>query len=182
MNAFEKQIAQTFETYKTEGIAVLYFLYPPMRPAGRLGPMPCYVPTKNGKAPYDVTGYFMGHPAVAIGAELKETRDHDNRLPIVGPDKSGNGLQYHQLTGLVDLYNAGGHAMLLWNNGGQVGRIDGSALATVLLDYDSSLKAEKAGKEIAKGSRSIVWDRFKKVDETYWLPQAPLPQPHRKAQ
>lgn len=182
MNAFEKQIAETFESYKTEGIAVLYFLYPPMRPAGRLGPMPCYIPTKNGKAPYDVTGYFMGYPAIAIGAELKETKSHDNRLTIVLPGKPGSGLQYHQLTGLVDLHKSGGYAMLLWNNGGQIGRIDGDQLAAILLDYDSSLRAEEARKEIAKGSRSIAWERFKPiVDEQYWLPKQSLPRSQRRA-
>lgn len=150
-----------------------------MRAAGRMGKFPCYIPTKDGKAPYDVAGYYYDtgmitdRRALAIGVELKETTEHENRLPIVGPGKDGNGIQYHQLEGLLDLHNAGGVALLLYNNGGQIGRLNGEQLAVVKQNYDASLAAEQAKKEVAKGSRSIPWAMFKPIEESDWLPPAP---------
>lgn len=175
MNEFEKTIGGTFKEYGDRKIANLMFLYPPMRAAGRMGKFPCYIPTRNGKAPYDLAGYYYdaGNRATPIGVELKETREQENRLPIVGPGKDGNGLQYHQLEGLLELHNAGGVAFLLYNNGGQVGRLSGEQLAVVKQNYDASLAAEAARKEVAKGARSIAWGMFKPVEETDWLPPAP---------
>lgn len=178
MNAFEKQIGETFQAYRDAKIANVYFLYPPMRAVGLHGHMPCYIPV--GKAPYDIGGFFYDTTATTIGVELKETKDHENRLPIVGPHAKGNGLHYHQLEALVAVHKAGGLALLLWSNGGEIGSLAGDMLTLVKVQYDASLKAEAAKKEVAKGSRSIQWGSFALVkhglnDTPLWLPKPPAP-------
>jgi hypothetical protein len=174
INEFEKQIGATFQKYRDKKIAHLYFLFPPMRIAGLHGHIPCYVPT--GKAPYDAAGFFYDNCGSSIGVELKQTKEHEGRLPLVAPKAKGNGLQYHQLDALVTMYKSGGTALLLYNNGGEVGRLSGSSLEAVKLAYDASLKAEAANKEVAKGSRSIAWGMFEKVaqdddGDPLWMPK-----------
>jgi penicillin-binding protein-related factor A (putative recombinase) len=167
-NAFEKQIGDTFESYRAAGVAELFFLFPPMRVVGMIGKMPAHIPC--GKAPYDVSGYFIGS-GVAIGAELKQTAEHENSLSIVGPEKKGSGLHYHQLQALLELHRAGGSAFLLWNNGGEIGLLDGARIAVVSVGYEASLKS----KNPARGSRSIPWGMFAPVkvgvkDRPLWIP------------
>jgi penicillin-binding protein-related factor A (putative recombinase) len=173
MNDFEKQIGETFQAYRDAKVAHLFFLHPPMRIAGMHGHVPCYV--QAGKAPYDVAGFYYDRCGTALGVELKETKDRETSIAIVGEGKKGSGLQYHQLQGLVDTYEAGGRAMLLWSNGGEIGRLDGDALVLVKLQYDTSVKAEKANKSVAKGSRSIPWGLFSLVKHGHkemplWIP------------
>lgn len=178
MNAFEKAIGETFQAYRSARIANLIFLHPPMRIGGMLGKVPCFV--QAGRAPFDVGGMYYDDAGTVIGVELKETKDRDNALSIVHPDKKGSGLQYHQLAALVDVHNAGGVALVVWSNGGEVGVLTGDKIALAKLQYDQSLKAEIAGKVIAKGSRSILWGWFTSSkygvdDRPLWLPDAPKP-------
>lgn len=177
MNQFESLIGKTFQQYRDAKVAGLVFLHPPMRIAGMMGRVPCFV--QSGKAPFDVGGMFYDKAGTVIGAELKETREHENSLPIVGPEKKGNGLQYHQLESLVTVYEQGGVALVVWSNGGEVGVIGGAEIALAKLQYDTSMKVEKAGKSFAKGSRSILWGRFVAVKYGHnnlplWLPPSPV--------
>lgn len=176
MNEFEKQIGNTFQAYRDSKTAGLVFLHPPMRIAGMLGRVPCFV--QAGKAPFDIAGMYYDKQGTVIGAELKETREHEHSLPIVGPGKKGNGLQYHQLEALVSVADNGGVALVLWSNGGEIGVLEGDAIRLAKVQYDASLKAEAAKKTPAKGSRSILWGLFKPVkhglkDMPLWLPQSP---------
>lgn len=178
MNAFEKLIGETFQTYRQAKIANLMFLHPPMRIAGMHGNVPCYV--QAGKAPYDIGGFFYDSNATHIGVELKESKDPEQSLAIVGPEKRGSGIQYHQLTALVDLHLSGGIALLVWSNAGQVGVLGGDALQAVKIAYDASLKAEKMNKTVQKGTRSIRRELFKPMKlapngHPLWLPKAPPP-------
>jgi penicillin-binding protein-related factor A (putative recombinase) len=178
MNQFEKQIGETFQTYRDAKLANLFFLNPPMRIAGMHGRVPCFV--QAGKAPYDVAGFYYDRNATSIGVELKETTEHEHSLSIVGPDKKGSGLQYHQLEALVNLHYQGGIALLVWSNGGEIGWADGNTLVLAKLQYDTSLKAEAMKKTPAKGSRSIQWAMFRTVkyglkDMPLWLPSPPAP-------
>lgn len=171
MNEFEKEIAATFQAYRDTRTAHLYILHPPMRIAGFLGHAPCHV--LAGKAPYDIAGFYYDGCGTSVGAELKQTAEHENRLPIVPPDSDGSGLQYHQLVGLVGLHKAGGVALLLWNNGGQIGVLRGPELATTLIGYEASLKA----KQPARGSKSILWGLFRPIKtgvdgRPVWLPKS----------
>jgi hypothetical protein len=116
----------------------------------------------------------------AIGAELKETAKREQSLSIVAPEKKGSGLQYHQLEGLVNLHRAGGIALLVWSNAGEIGVINGPALEGIKIAYDISLKAEAMKKTVMKGVRSIRWEMFKPVKygpdtKPLWLPKAPPP-------
>ena len=136
------------------------------------GRVPCWVQT--GKSPYDVAGFFHNRAATSIGAELKENRDRKTSLRIVGPKMDGSGLEYHQLAGLVDLHGKGGVALLLWNNGGEIGRMDGPALVQVKLEYDAAAKRKNA----PLGAKSIPWDSFRAVKighgaKPLWLPRPP---------
>jgi hypothetical protein len=167
-NQFEKTIYKTFPGYESAGVATLRFLYPSMRCVGVKGRMPVFVPAE--KAPYDIGGYRHGD-ARFIGVELKETRDREHSLPLVGPEQKGNGLQYHQLAALVQLHTEGGEAYVLYDNGGEVGRLDGHNLYLAKLQLDAALKS----KNPARGSKSIPWGRFEPVKLGHeaaplWLP------------
>lgn len=175
-NAFERQIDKTFQSYRDAKIAGLVFLHPPMRIAGMLGKIPCFI--QSGKAPFDVAGMYYDSAGTTLGAELKETKDHENSLPIVGPGKKGNGLQYHQLEALVSVHQGGGVALVVWSNGGEIGHITGETIYLAKLQYDTSMKVEAQKKSYAKGSRSILWGLFKPViyglnDMPLWLPPSP---------
>jgi penicillin-binding protein-related factor A (putative recombinase) len=172
VNEFEKEIETTFQDYRDARIATLYKLNPPMRIAGMHGRVPCFV--QNGKAPYDVMGFFYNAGATSIGVELKQTRHREASIKILGPEQKGGGVQYHQLEGMVDLHKKGGVACLLWNNAGEVGRMDGAELVMVKQDFDAARKM----KNPPKGVKSIAWDRFKAVrvgqsGKPLWLPKAP---------
>lgn len=141
-----------------------------------LGKVPCWV--QSGKAPFDIAGIYYDGKGTGIGVELKETRDRKSSLPIVHPDKKGDGVHYHQLAALVDVHKAGGISLLVWSNGGEVGVLSGEKLALTKVQYDTSLKTEAAGKEYARGSRSILWGLFDPTeygvdDRPLWLPKAP---------
>lgn len=184
MNAFEKIVGEMFAVYRQAKIANLMFLHPPMRIAGMHGNAPCYV--QAGKAPYDIGGFFYDTSATHIGIELKENKDPATSLSIVKPDKTGSGLQYHQLEALVDLHLSGGVALLVWSNAGQVGVIRGPELQAVKIAYDASLKAEAMNKLVVKGARSIRWELFKLVKSDdkgrpMFLPKAPPPCEKRRA-
>jgi hypothetical protein len=177
VNVFETLIGKTFQAYRDAKLANVFFLHPPMRIAGMHGKVPCFI--QAGKAPYDAAGFFYNAEATAIGAELKETKEHENSLSIVGPDKKGSGLQYHQLEALVDLHLNGGVALLLWSNGGEIAVAFGDVLHLAKVQYDASLKAEKLKQTPAKGSRSILWGHFKPIKYGHlnmpmWLPRAPV--------
>jgi hypothetical protein len=167
-NEFEKTIGKTFEGYEAAGVATLRFLYPSMRCVGTKGPMPVFVPAE--KAPYDLGGYYHGS-GLCIGCELKETRDREHSLPLVSPGKEGNGLQYHQLEELVQLHQEGGVAILVYNNGGEIGRLGGQALTQAKIGLDAANKSRNP----AKGAKSIPWGRFQPVKLGHnavplWLP------------
>lgn len=177
MNHFEREIDKTLQGYRDQKVAHVKFMHPPMRVAGMMGRAPCFV--QAGKAPYDLVGFFYDRCATSIGVELKETRDHEHSIRIVGAEKKGDGLQEHQLAGLVDLHNAGGYAALVWSNGGEVGRIGGDMLAVAKLAFDMAQKVEKAGKDPAKGAKSILWGLFDLVKNGHdnrpiWLPKSPF--------
>lgn len=177
MNEFEREIGKTFQAYRDARIANMVFLHPPMRAAGQMGKVPCFI--QSGKAPFDIGGFFYDKAATVIGVELKQTADHEHSLPIVHPEKKGNGLQYHQLSALVDVHEANGLAVVLWNNGGEIGYLPGNVIQLAKIQYDASLKAERAGKELTKGSRSILWGHFKLVKPGHegaplWLPPSPV--------
>lgn len=176
MNQFEKEIGNTFQAYRDAKQAGLVFLHPPMRIAGMLGRVPCFI--QAGKAPFDVAGMFYDGDGTAIGVELKETKDHETSLSIVGPGKKGSGLQYHQLEALVSVHQGGGVALVVWSNGGEVGVLSGEGILLAWMQYNTSLKAEAQRKTPAKGSRSILWGHFKPVknglgDMPLWLPPSP---------
>lgn len=174
MTGSEKMVEATFGEYKTARLATLMILFPKMRPAGRLGKMVAYVPV--AKAPYDVAGYFH-KTGRHIALEIKENSDQHTSVAIIGPGKKGTGLQYHQLEALVEVHEQGGLALLLWDNAGDWGIIDGVRLKIAKATYDQSLKAEAKGYPNAKGGgvRSIRRELFTpvKVDDQgrpLWLP------------
>jgi len=182
-NAFEKLIGQTLQAYRDAKIANLIFIHPPMRPVGMMGKVPCFI--QSGKSPFDMAGIYYDRAGTGIGVELKETAEHDHSMSIVHPEKRGNGIHYHQLSGLVEVHKAGGVALLLWSNGGEIGALNGEDLHLAKVQYDASLKAEAANKTPARGSRSILWGRFNLVKAGHggtplWLPPSPV-EKHTKA-
>ena len=173
MTPFEKVVEKSFTEYLSSGVASLKFLFPKMRMSGYLGKTPAFV--QVGKAPYDVDGYFI-QTGQFIACEIKENGERHNSMHIVGPDKKGTGLQYHQLVALVHAHGSHAFAALLWNNGGEIGILDGSRLTAAKASIDTAIKAEEAGyPDGKKGAKSIPWGHFSPVKSNaagvpLWLP------------
>lgn len=174
MTPFEKVMEKSFLEYRTSNTAFLQILYPAMRVGGTLGNMPAYIPV--GKAPYDIDGFYF-KTARYIACEVKESAKHESTMRVVPPDKKGTGLKYHQLEALVLVHENGGLACVVYNNGGEVGYLDGSRLKAAKAAIDTSLKAEAQGyPDAARGKRSIPWGDFQPVKSTgagipLWLPR-----------
>ena len=156
---FEAEVEATFPAYRAGGFAHLMRMPVPTVPTGtqtKHGP----VMRLSGSAPFDVVGYTLDTGKM-IGAELKESARTKTSLRIVGPGLSGSGVQWHQLEALYGLHYAGGHAYLLWSNGGLVGRIAGDELAEA---YE---RAERAfsGRSEKVGQKSIP---FKDLTRVAW--------------
>lgn len=170
-NHFEKEIEDLFPAIRKRTGAFLFRLYPPTRCVGMRGSMPVFVQT--GRALFDVAGWLpavfedlkkLKNPAaITIGIELKSTTSAHTSLAIIGEDGRGSGLQAHQLEALAAVHRDGGIAKLVWNNGGIVGMLDGDGLEAAFFHYGVSLQAERARKNIAKGSRSISWKMFRVI-------------------
>jgi hypothetical protein len=170
-NQFEKDFEAKFPIIRKRTGAYLYRLWPPMRIAGMRGSMPSFV--QVGRALFDVAGWhprkdmvdgLQQRSAIAIGIELKDTKDRHSSLRIVGDDGSGSGIQAHQLEALAAVHRDGGIARVLWSNGGQVGVLDGEEIVAAHFTYGVSVQAEKMRKKPALGSRSIPWSLFREVD------------------
>ena len=177
MTPFEKVMESSFAEYLTSNTAYLQFLYPKMKMAGYIGKAPGFV--QVAKAPYDIDGYFMDGFPLTIACEVKENGDHHESMSIIPPKKRGTGLQYHQLEALVRVHQAKGMACVVWNNGGEIGFLDGSRLKAAKAAMDTSLKAEAMGMPNGKkGMRSILWGNFVPVKTNgrgvpLWLPPNP---------
>ena len=159
---FEKEIESTFGIYAERNVAYLDMMPVPTviikTKAGVIS-----VPTT--KAPFDVYGYW--NDGVFIGAELKSSK-RKNSLPIVGPKKKGDGVQYHQLDALYNLAKHRGKSRIVWDNGGEIGVISSNKIVTCYIVYLESLKSELSGKSPKMGARSIPWKEFKKVITEQW--------------
>jgi hypothetical protein len=178
MNQFERDIIKTFKSYYNAGIADLMVMYPPMKPVALHGSKPCF--KQVGRAPYDIIGHYRMSPATHIGVELKSTEKRKSIISITPAGVKGSGIDYHQLVGLSDLHRAGGVALLLWNNAGEVGRLLGPAIDLARIQFDTSLKQKKETGRFARGSRSIPWGHFEIIKEGVggqlpWLPSPPDP-------
>lgn len=172
MNQFEKDFEAKFLVIRTKTNAFLRPLHAPMRIGGMRGTMPCWI--QVGRALFDVAGWkeqtlFNEHGdkvkvAAYVAIELKENKDVKSTLRIVGDDGSGSGVQAHQLEALASVHRAGGISRILWNNGGIVAVLDGDEIAQAHFSYGVSVQAEKMRKGFAKGTRSIPWALFRRVD------------------
>lgn len=174
MTDFEKVMEKSAIEYLSAGIADMQFLWPKMQMTGQyIGKAPAFI--QVGKAPYDMTGYFLDG-ARTIACEVKENGERKTSLAIQAPDKDGTGLKYHQLEALVRVHQAGGLASVVWNNGGEIGYLEGTRLVAAKAAMDTSLKAQKLGMPNAKeGRRSILWGNFVPVKVNgqgvpLWLP------------
>lgn len=153
---FETELERSFGAYLDAGIAVIAKMPVPMRPTGLRHPkfkVPLWMPA--GKAPFDIYGHTMD-TARFIGAEAKSDAKREPSLSIMSPDKSGHGIQAHQLFALDALAKAGGIARVIWSNGGEVGVIGGEKIMTAAAKYEEALKISKA----PLGSKSIRWKEF----------------------
>jgi hypothetical protein len=167
--SFEKLISETFATYARNSVANLMAMPVPTRVIGFEGNRPKLVTC--GKGPFDVIGYLIAD-ARMVGAELKSSVRKAS-LPIVGPGKEGDGLQYHQLEALSFLAAAGGVARLVWDNGGEIGVLSGGLIQTAKSVYDQSLASEQSGRESKRGTRSLAWEMFRKIEGLDWLSPSP---------
>ena len=161
-NDFENTIAATFRVYAEKRKAVLAMMPVPIKQVGAKGGMPIYV--RAGKAPFDVYGWEIGSGRM-IGAELKSS-GRKKSLPIVAPASRGDGLQYHQLASLAELVADGGHGLVVWDNGGEVGVLRGPALTNAFRTYEHAMKSGVSGRSVKRGSKSIPWGTFEVVEWT----------------
>ena len=162
-NEFEDYIQEGFAAIREQTGAWLLWVNPPVVCCGMRGKMPIFAMV--GTAPYDVGGWAHGDymEPRAIGVELKESRKYKSSLPIIGLEKKGSGLQYHQIEALAALHREGHYAGVLWNNGGAIGFASGDVVASAFYDYEVSRIAEENGQRPVKGSRSISWSQFSVV-------------------
>jgi hypothetical protein len=162
-NEFENEIQEGFAAVREHTGAWLYWVNPPVVPCGVRGKMPVFAMT--GPAMFDLGGWTHQDfsKTQAIGVELKSTKKYKSNLPIIGLDKKGSGLQYHQIEALAALHREGHIAGVLWNNGGSIGVLKGEAINAAFIDYMTSVTVEEAGGRPAKGSRSISWSKFNMV-------------------
>lgn len=159
---FEKEIELSFPVYSDRNVACLDFM-----------PVPTIIIKKgNGvvaipkrKAPFDVYGFWCAD-GTFVGAELKASQRKE-RLPIVGPNKKGDGLQFHQLDALYNLAKHNGMARLLWCNGGQIGVIGSNKLMYYYLTFVQAMKSEISGRA-SSGDKSIPWESFTEVKLEQW--------------
>lgn len=156
---FENDIAATFQGYADKHVARLAIMPVPTKQVGVRNGMPTLI--RNGKAPFDVYG-FLSHDATMIGAELKASK-RKARLPIVAPQKKGDGVQFHQLDALATLALAGGIARIVWSNGGEIGVLHNSEIIQAWRTYEHALTSELSNRTVPKGAKSIQWEMFKPV-------------------
>jgi len=166
---FEKEIEATFEQYHSAHIAQLDFYPVPMRPTGLRHPKtggPMFAPKKA--APFDVCGWSMIDGRI-IAAELKSSK-RKTSITIVGDGKEGSGIQWHQLTALYNVAQAGGIARLVWSNEGEVGVLDGVSIANAWYAANDAFNLEnnflRGGKRAKApvGAKSIKWEKFTAVE------------------
>ncbi len=162
---FEALIEATFKGYEEKGIARLMVMPVPTRATGMTKTRPRLV--YDGKGPWDVVGYSLGD-ATMIGAELKSTQWKD-RIPIVAPDSKGDGVQFHQLDALAGLAMTGGCARLVWENDGEIRIMRGGAIVAHWRSYVEAFKSKRSGKTVPRGSMSLPWDEFEKIEGLDWL-------------
>lgn len=168
-NDFESALQDTFSDIRKTRGALLFWLYPPVRPTGLRGKCPVFVMT--GQSMFDIGGWRTvktdcGDVAQAVGVEVKATGEPKPSLPIVGPEQQASGLQFHQLEALASLHRDGGLTGVVWNNGGSVGVLRGDAVEERFLTYLASMENEKRGGSIPRGSRSISWNHFNVVPDS----------------
>jgi hypothetical protein len=184
-NEFEQRVAASFPAYAAAGRAFLDFMPVPTVPCHqRMNGLPLWI--RKGKAPYDVYGFApttiegatfvmparrlhgSGPITIAqmIGAECKATDAPKDSLPIrQDGEGGGSGLQEHQLQALALLATNGGRAFVLWDNGGEYGRIGNDQILYAAGVYTASRQSEARGKgRGANGSRSIRWEQFERFD------------------
>lgn len=166
-NDFEKIIENTFEVYSESNVAELDFYPVPMRPTGIRDRFnkPLYQPKK--KPPLDVWGYAINDGRLIV-AELKSTQRKAS-IPIILPDKTGSGIQFHQLCMLRNVAMSGGIARLVWSNDGEVGVLKDAKIINAWSGAYTALGVEgptAKGKWPAKaptGLKSIKWEQFEVV-------------------
>lgn len=157
MNQFEEDIFETFKTIRQRDGHYLLVLYPPTRMSGVRGKCPMYVRTDTSL--FDVAGW-TSDSCTFIGVELKETNRYSPSLPIIKSTSHGSGLQQHQLEALASVQRDGGHAGVVWRNGGMVGICSGPKIQERFLTYMESRLVEENGQTPKKGARSIPWSMF----------------------
>jgi penicillin-binding protein-related factor A (putative recombinase) len=159
---FEDVLKASFKPYYELGIATLKMMPLPTEAVGtNRGRL---LRVTIGKGPFDIYGYRM-RDGVFIGAEAKSSGRRPS-LPIVGPDKKGDGLQYHQLLALANVAKAGGVARIAWENGGEYGVLSNEHILTAFDVYSQAMTSEARGKDVRTGAKSIRWELFEVVDYT----------------
>lgn len=163
---FERLIETTFQFYDGRNLARLAMMPVPTRQVGSRNGQPILV--RTGAAPFDVYGYLVADGRM-VGAELKSTVRKVS-LPIIGPERTGSGLQFHQLDALANLAQAGGIARLVWCNGGGIGVLADMDLVNIWSIFCDAITSERAGRKAQQNSKSIKWERFETVDKDLdWL-------------
>ena len=158
LNAFERLIQDTFQSYREAGIAIMATLPVPMRPSGARNPQgaPYWLPA--GNSPFDVYGWVM-HSGVFIGAELKSTHRRTS-LAIRPPGKKGSGVYWHQLDALKNLASCGGWARLLWCNDGEIRVMTNEGIVNAWMSASTAIVHIKNDRKPEKGLLSIRWQDF----------------------
>lgn len=172
----EKVIEATFPVYADAGIARLMAMPVPTAPVGVHPKTKRPIFALKGKAPFDIVGYLTAHPGhgLFIGGEVKSTTARKQSLSIVGPGKSGDGIQFHQLEALALLAEAGGVARIIWSNAGQWAVATEAVITNAFMIYEQAMATEQAGNTPPQGAKSIPWSAFAMTSFFFYAGHSPV--------
>ena len=156
----EYEVEQTFDGYREAGVASLMRMPVPTVPCGNGKHGPIF--RLSGRAPADVVGFAHSDGRMII-AELKESVEK-NRLPIVSPDRRGDGIQWHQAEALMHLWRCGGHPHIVWSQEGAVGVLAGPKLWNHLSAAEEAVNTKLGGGKAQRGALSLPWEDFDAVE------------------
>ncbi len=159
-DGFELEIVKSLPAYRAMDVACLEKMPVPTVATQNRDRNGAPLHRISGQAPFDIYGYTCTG-ATFIGAEVKNTRQRETSIPIVGPDKKGSGLKFHQLDALAQIALCRGVARIIWCNCGEIGVLKNDDIVLAHDVFTHALKSVKSSKSPPKGSKSIRWELFK---------------------
>lgn len=121
---FERQLNLVHAQYRAMGVAEIRQLPVPTAAAPRKWQQRGAPPLRmrSERSPYDFAGHMRASPFRGISVAMESKIDHaagdaSPSLKIHGENKTGSGLQFHQLRALAEAHQDGCIAAVVWASG-----------------------------------------------------------------